>query len=390
MNSLNKLILSIFFKEKINQKLNRSQYGKFAGWSSIIINTLLFVAKLLTGLMINSLALIADSIHSISDTATSIIVIIGFKISEKPPDAEHPYGHQRAEYIATLIIAVILIVAGLEFIKEGFIRILNPEEMLFSYSILFLIISTILIKFWMGNLTSYIGKLINSASIKADAIHHYTDVISTFFVLISVIAGNFGLYFFDGIGSVLVGIMLIVTGFSIANEAADLIMGKAPSKKLISKIKNLAKSIEDVIDVHDIIIHQYGNMKFISLHLEVDSQLNANKCHEIGKSTELFLKDEIGGHYTIHVDPVETNNPLYNKLFNLIDKQISSHKYFTNFHDLKINKNNNTVFFDLVLKQSFKDDYEKNLALENIHSVLIKEFPSLLFHIHIDPFYMNN
>ncbi len=290
INRLHQKYLSLFIKESEDAQKVRMQYGNFAGWNSIIFNTILFAMKLIMGLMINSLSLLADSVHSISDTATSIIVIIGFKISGKPADKKHPFGHQRAEYVATLIIAIILIVAGIEFIKEGVARFLHPSEVSFPLPILLLVTFTMLIKFWMGHLTKYIGVKIDSKAIQADAVHHYTDVISTIFVLISLILGNFGLYYFDGIGSGLVGLMLIYTGFSIAIETSSAILGTAPSKKLV---------FTEGLESGSMNIYPNPTNGLINIELN-DSELYTIKIYDItGK--KLFEKRELLPIETINI-----------------------------------------------------------------------------------------
>jgi len=387
INFLHDKLISFFIKETDNRQASRAKYGNLAGWLSIIVNTVLFLIKLITGLLINSLALIADSIHSISDTATSVIVIIGFKISGKPADKEHPFGHQRAEYVATLVIAIILIVAGLEFIREGIDRFNQPGELKYSAPILLIIVFTMLVKFWMGSLTKHIGKKINSSSIAADAVHHYTDVISTVFVLISVYLSKFGLFYFDGIGSGLVGLMLIYTGFTIALQAGGLILGRGPSPELVKKIKALSNSVPGVLDTHDIIVHHYGDNKFISLHIEVNCQFSCGETHAISKEVELKLKDEVNAHVTVHIDPIELDNPVLEKVKEQLKKLKKQWEFFIDFHDVRMNREHNIVVFDIV----FRDDcQQKTDNKEKILSDLNEHFANIDFDIHIDPIFVNN
>ncbi len=387
MTKFHQKLLSIFINENGSKQHVRARYGNFAGWSSIIINSLLFLLKLITGLMINSLSLIADSIHSISDTATSIIVIVGFKIAGKPADKEHPFGHQRAEYVASLIIAIILIIAGVEFIKEGGSRIYSPSAIKYSLPVLLIIIFTMVIKFWMGHLTKYIGKKINSQSIQADAVHHYTDVISTFFVLISVYLSQFGLYYFDGIGSILVGLMLIYTGFSIALEAGHHILGVAPSTKLIKKVKELSNSIEGVLDTHDIVIHQYGDKKFICLHIEVDCQYSCGKSHEISKQVEEKIFHELNAYITTHIDPIELDNPILKKIHKKMSHLKNNKEFLKDYHDLRMNRDHELVILDVVFsnKKNKHKDYKQDILTE-----LTATFKDINFDIHIDPIFVNN
>jgi len=174
-------------QQDVRQSAVRASYGRLEGWISIVVNCLLFVGKLAVGLLINSIALIADSIHSLSDVSTSIIVILGYRISEKPADSKHPFGHQRAEYVATLVIAVLLAVAGIEFIKSSFGRLTNPQLSVVTLGVLLFILLTIIVKAWLGGLSSYMGKRIDSSALKADAMHHYTDSISSNLAWIAII-----------------------------------------------------------------------------------------------------------------------------------------------------------------------------------------------------------
>ncbi len=387
ITTLHDKLLSLFVKESKEWKQTRARYGNFAGWSSIAVNSILFIIKLTTGLLINSLALVADSIHSISDTATSVIVIIGFRIAGKPPDKEHPFGHQRAEYVATLVIAIILIVAGIEFVREGIDRFSHPAEFKYSLPILGIIIFTMLVKFWMGHLTKYIGVKIDSQSIKADAVHHYTDVISTVFVLISVYLGKFGLYYMDGVGSGLVGLMLIYTGFSISLEAGGLILGVAPADEFIQKVKKNSNSVAGVIDSHDIIVHQYGDNKFISLHIEVNSQLSCGETHSIARDVEKKLTESLDAYVTVHIDPIELDNPLLKQVKHELMSLHEELEFLKDFHDVRMNREHDIVVFDVV----FPDESHNHKEMrDKLLKRLTEKIDDIDFEIHIDPIFVNN
>ena len=236
----------------------------------------------------------------------------------------------------------------------------------------------------MGHLTKYIGVKIDSKAIQADAVHHYTDVISTIFVLISLILGNFGLYYFDGIGSGLVGLMLIYTGFSIAIETSSAILGTAPSKKLVKRIKTLSNSISGVIDTHDIIIHRYGDNKFISLHIEINCHLTCGESHSISKDVELLLKDKLNAYVTVHIDPIELNNPVIEAVKLELLKLKNEQKLLQDYHDIRMNKEHNLIIFDVVLKSN------KTQIVKQITQKLEQNFNNISFDIHIDPIFVNN
>ena len=368
----------------------RAKYGEFAGWISIIVNVLLFGSKLVIGLLINSISLIADSIHSASDMATSVVVIVGYKISRKPADAEHPYGHQRAEYIATLIISILLIVLGFEFTKSAINRIAEPEVIQISYSILFFIVLTIVVKALLGSFSNYIGRLIGSQAVKADALHHYSDAISSVLVLIAVWGSSLGYPFLDGIGGILIGLLLIWVGFSIARGAANSILGKPPSHEFIHKIREICRSTDNVINAHDIVVHSYGNHNFISVHVEVDQKQSSVKAHEIADSVEKKIKNELGAYSTAHVDPVDLGSRELKRasalLYNLVEKR----KDIVKFHDLRLVKKSgyDLILFDLVTEPKIYNKSKESECRNWFVKEIKEHFSDTEVVINIDPIYI--
>jgi len=324
MNKINSLY-NIIFNKQYNVKIEeKAHIGQMVGWVSIVINFLLFLTKLIFGLLINSIALIADAIHSVTDIITSIILVIGYKIMDKPPDKEHPFGHHRAEYISSLIMSIIIILAGIEFIKISFSRLAKPEIIQVGFSVYLFIFLTIIIKGLLGYYSKKIGKKINSQAVAADAIHHLTDALGSIFVLFAVAGSNLGFQFMDGAGGIIVGIILIWAGYSIARDSVDSILGTPPSRETIKQIRNLCKDEDRVIDVHDIIIHHYGLIHFISLHIEVNKSMNIVIAHDVADKIEKKLKQELGAHCTIHIDPVDTNNEFVDKIKKFLNELIQT------------------------------------------------------------------
>ncbi|MCK5520904.1 MAG: cation transporter, partial [Candidatus Marinimicrobia bacterium] len=277
----------------------RAAYGMMEGWISVVLNLLLFVVKLIIGLFLNSMALIADAVHTLSDTLTSAIVIISFKISAKPADEDHPYGHGRAEYIATLIISILLIVTGIEFLKSGVERLLNPEEFILSWPMIGVIFITVLIKEGMGQISKYLGEEIDSKALEADFWHHRTDAISSLFVIIAMIATPLGYPWVDGLVALGVAFLLIYTGYDLAKEAADSLLGSPADKEYILQIRNTAKQVPNVLDAHDIVVHSYGQTRFIGMHVEIDIDIPPMEAHDITENVEHFIKKELGAHCTV-------------------------------------------------------------------------------------------
>ncbi|MCK4716671.1 MAG: cation transporter [Candidatus Marinimicrobia bacterium] len=370
----------------------RAQYGRIGGWVSIIVNIFLFVAKLIVGLLINSIALVADSIHSLSDVSTSIIVIIGYRISEKPADREHPFGHQRAEYVATLIIAVLLAVAGVEFIRSAVLRLHNPGIMTVTYGVLLFILLTVVIKAWLGELAKYIGKLINSQMLRADALHHYTDSISSILVLLAIGGSKLGYTFLDGVGGILVGVLLICAGVKIAREAVDILIGKPPAPELVHKIQQICHSVENVINSHDIVVHSYGNQIFISAHVEVDQKESSIIAHDIGDAVEKMLAEQLGAYCTVHVDPVDIDSEDVKLANRIVRKIIEISDEISDFHDLRlINRpDHRLVIFDLVPVNPGIKIYEDFKVCKQLNKSLKKAFLNCEIKVNIDPIYIFN
>lgn len=370
----------------------RAQYGRIGGWVSIIANIFLFVAKIIVGLMINSIALIADSIHSLSDVSTSVIVIIGYRISEKPADREHPFGHQRAEYVATLIIAVLLAVAGVEFIRSAVLRLHNPGITTVTYGVLLFIFLTVVVKAWLGELAKYIGKLIDSQMLRADALHHYTDSISSILVLLAIGGSKLGYTFLDGVGGILVGVLLIFAGVKIAREAVDTLIGKPPTPELVHKIQQICHSVDNVLNSHDIVVHSYGNQIFISTHVEVDQKESSIIAHDIGDAVERMLAEQLDAYCTVHVDPVDIDSEDVKLANRIVRKIIEISDEISDFHDLRlINRpDHRLVIFDLVPINPGIKTHEDFKVCKQLNESLKNEFPNCEIKVNIDPIYTFN
>ena len=223
-------------KGKGPAKNYRSQIGKFQGWVSVFINSILFVIKFIIGIIIGSVSVIADAIHTLSDVISSGVVIWGFHEAEKPADSEHPYGHGRVEYIATLIIAILLIVTGIEFIRSSIGRVLNPSPISPAWWMIMIILATVFLKELTARYAEYLSHKISSGTLHADAWHHRADAISSLLVIVAMIAGKYGYHSVDGWAGIGVALFVIWTGFMIAKEAVDDIIGAPPAEDEIDDI----------------------------------------------------------------------------------------------------------------------------------------------------------
>lgn len=314
----------------------RTRIGQLEAWVSIIVNGVLTVVKLTFGLAINSLALIADGVHTLSDVVTSGVVLFGFRIAGKPADKEHPFGHGRAEYIATLIIAIMLGVVGFEFIRSAVGRLVEPVSVTANWVVLLVVFLTLLMKLWLGQFSMALGLHIGSSTLKADAWHHRSDAISSVLVLIALAGSSLGYPALDGVGGVLVGSYLIWTGFAIARDVIDPLLGGPPSPELIKQVRDLCCNLVNVDGVHDITVHDYGHHRYLTLHVEVSDQLAAQESHEVAEQIQDLLRQELGAYAIVHIDPIDQDSEVVRQVKSLLDDLISRSDILIGYHDLRV------------------------------------------------------
>jgi cation diffusion facilitator family transporter len=294
----------LFNKFLSNKKITRKFVGYLEAWISILGNLILFIIKFLFGTSLNSISLIAEAFHSLSDVLTSIVVLLGFKMGDKPPDKEHPYGHGRLEQIATIIIAIMLLIVSYDLIKDSLKRILSPQKVSFNYLVLIFMILSALFKEWMARFSIYLGKKINSSTLIADAWHHRSDAIASILVGIGLIFVNLNLYFLDGILGIGVSLLLAWIGIELLKSSSSFLIGEAPNEELLKNIEQIVLSTPGVLNMHDLMIHDYQNNKIISLHVEIDENLSAKDAHKIALEVQDKLKKKIeNSNISVHIDP---------------------------------------------------------------------------------------
>lgn len=291
--------------ENIEDQTVRTKYGILEAKVSIIGNIVLFVFKLVVGLLLNSISLIADSFHTLSDVITSVVVWIGFRTSNQPADEKHPYGHGRVETIATLIIGVLLIVIGFDFLKLSINRLIHTEIVKGSWLVAVLLVISGLAKEWMAIFSIDLGKRIDSSALIADAWHHRSDAIASFLVAVAIAASVFGYYKVDALFGIVVSLLIVYVGFTLSKSSISFLIGEAPSEDLIDKIKKYASSIPGVNSVHDVQVHNYGSRLETSLHIEVDKSYKLNTGHKVADLVEKKLFKELKISSVVHVDPTD-------------------------------------------------------------------------------------
>jgi cation diffusion facilitator family transporter len=329
----------------------RNKIGVFQGWISVSINGVLFIIKIIIGIMIGAVSLIADALHTLSDVITSSIVIWGFKQAEKPADMEHPYGHGRAEYIATLIIAILLCVVGIEIVEASIDRIRNPVWDLskVKWWMISLLILTIVIKEITARYADYLSSIVASGTLHADAWHHRSDAISSLLVVGAMVAGKFGYISVDGWAGLGVAGFLMYMGFEIAKDAVDNLIGKPPTTEEVETIRHIVMDVPGVLGAHDIIVHSYGQDKFVSVHVEVDAKETTATAHDISEEVEERLEKSIGVEPTVHMDPVHPENSLVKKVQGYLDQHWGEDSRITDIHDIRVveTENHHVILFGI-------------------------------------------
>ena len=375
-----KIIIKKFIKnyENTNDKFVRESYGVLAGILGIICNLFLFALKLSIGLFINSIAVISDAFNNLTDLGSSLISIIGAKLSNRPPDREHPYGHGRFEYISSLVVSFIIFSVGFQLLKSSFDKILNPEEVLFSPISILILIFSVSIKLWMYSYNKYIGKAINSSINKATAYDSLNDALSTSAVIITTIIGNFLDFPIDGIVGVIISFLILYTGFSIAKDTVDLLLGSSPSPELVNTINSLVLQGKYIIGTHDLKVHDYGPGRIIaSIHAEVPDDANIIEIHSIIDELEDKIADELGINIVIHMDPISTDIDRINQISVSVTNIVNQVNEKFSIANLRVadGENRVNVIFDLLVPSSIAiSEYDdiRNLIAEKIKENNIK------------------
>lgn len=332
-----KLLAKLFIKNHTDYSnpVVRNRYGVLTGAVGIALNFLLFVGKFVAGLITSSISVTADAFNNLSDAGASVITICGYKFAEKPADDDHPFGHGRVEYIASLLVSIIIIVMGFELGLSSIEKIITPAEITFDYVSLGILIASILVKFYIFIYNRGIGKRINSAPMKATATDSLSDCISTVAVIIGLVVYTvFGLNI-DGYIGILVAVFILKAGFEAVKDSIAPIIGERADEEYVADIKKTVLSYENIIGVHDLIVHNYGvGENVISMHAEVPAEMGFMEAHELIDIIENDLKKKYASCVTLHMDPVEAETEtsikykmLVNKIVKEIDPDMSIHDF---------------------------------------------------------------
>ena len=365
--------------QNVEDEKVREKHGVLASIIGIVFNTILFVIKLLIGIFTASMSIISDALNNMTDFGSSIVSLLGFKLAGKDADKEHPYGHQRIEYITGMITSfIIILVAGL-LIYNSVLTLVNQDSST-SYSIrAFVILGiSIVLKLILGFIYSGLGKAINSVALKANRQDSFNDAISTSIVLIASIIQYFfvDLWWLDSSISILVALFILYSGIKMVKETASPLIGEVPDFNLIQKIVKDIKSYDGVLDVHDVMFHSYGPTKtFMMCHVEVDGYKDMFKSHDLIDNIEKEISSKYKILLTIHMDPVDTKSEEIPKLYEIIKKTLQNLDKNLSFHDLRVvsGPTHTNVIFDVAIPIGIK---ENKLTITKTLRAEIKKYDS--------------
>lgn len=286
-------------------KNNQSKYAYFEGWISISINILLFALKYWAGIVSNSIAIVADAWHTLSDSISSVIVLIGVKISNKPADKNHPFGHGRAELIASVIIGVILAIIGFDFLINSIEKLKNKERAAYGLLAIVITIISVILKELLARYSFWAGKKTGMKSLKADGWHHRSDAISSIIILAGIFLNRY-FWWIDGILGILVAFFIFFAAYEILKDGINPLIGEVPDKELINRIKVLSERVAGKdADIHHIHIHKYGNHTEMTFHIKLPKEYVFEKVHNIATNIEISIKEELNIDATIHMEPLK-------------------------------------------------------------------------------------
>ena len=313
----------------------RGASGKRAGMVGIAANALLFAMKLTVGTLARSVSITADALNNLSDAGSSVVTLLGFKLAEKPADADHPYGHARYEYLSALAVAAMILFIGFELAKSSLEKIFNPQTVAFSWITAFILIASILIKLWLSLYNHRLGKKIGSDTLLATAADSRNDCIATGAVLLSGVLETFTGWHIDGYMGLGVAIFILYSGIGLAKDTISPLLGEAAGPELREQILDQIRSEKQVLGYHDLMVHDYGpGRRFASVHVEMDRREDPLLCHELIDNLERECLKTHGIHLVIHYDPVVTDDPelvrmkaVTTQALQQIDNRLSLHDF---------------------------------------------------------------
>lgn len=374
--------------ENVKDPEVRERYTRMTGSLGIAVNTILCILKIILGIAIHSIAVVADGAHDMADSLAACVTLIGARISRKPADEGHPYGHARAEYIASLTVSIIILIVGWELLRNSVEKCLHPVETTFSWAMVGLMVLAILLKGSSALFTIATGKHIDSLPVIAAGTDNRNDVIASFIIVIGMLVHHFAGIELDGYLGCMFSLFIIYSGIMIIRQTVDQLLGARPDPEVVSEMEEIIKSHPVVLDVHDMVIYNYGpGRTFGSFHAEVDADSDIMEIHDAIDHIEREIREKLNINVTCHMDPVYVNDPIRNELNDAIRRVLKEYDAVEGFHDLRIVKDNGRtkVSFDVVITPG--RSYSPDEITEHIGEIVKKTDSELDVDINFDQAY---
>ncbi len=362
----------------------RSAIGTMAGVTGVVCNILLFLGKLLAGLLTGSVAVVADAVNNLSDAASSVAAWLGFRLARRPADADHPYGHARYEYLSGLAVAAMILLIGAELVKTSVGKILDPEPIDFSLVTLGVLAASIAVKLWMAGFYRKLGDMIASTTLLAAAVDSRNDVIATSAVLLGCLASRFFQVDIDGYVGLAVAILILCSGVKLGKETISPLLGKQPDAALVKALTDMVLAHEKILGIHDLLVHDYGpGQCFASVHAEMPAGEDTLTCHEIIDQIEREALTQLNVHLVIHFDPVTTDDALWTQMYGAVRRIVGTLDPRLSVHDFRLERGEaDTLVFDL--EMPFDMQGQENRIRQAIAQTLAQENTPYALQIRFD------
>lgn len=364
---MTELLVRTFVKdyEQVETPLVRTRYGLMASIVGICCNLVLFAAKLLTGIMMHSISVMADAFNNLSDAASSIVGFVGMKMAQKPADEAHPFGHGRIEYISAFIVAFFVIQVGFSLFKTSAGKILHPEELAFHPVSVGILAMSVAVKLWMALFNRKLGKRIHSSVMMATSADSLGDVGATAATIVSILVfGIWGINI-DGLVGLVVSVLVMIAGVNIAKDTLAPLIGEPIDPKLYRQIKDFVESYDGIIGSHDLIVHDYGpNRSMASIHVELPSHLNVGKSHAVVDRIEREAMEKLGVFLVIHMDPVDVHNRRSQEKKQMVIDILKGLDERLTIHDFRAVRSGKRtdLLFDLVVPHEYTEQMQRELS----------------------------
>lgn len=351
---MTKLLLSIFVKgySDFSSSETRAKVGSLSGTVGVICNLFVVALKLSVGILTGAFSVIADAMNNLSDAASAVVTLIGFKLAEKPADKDHPYGHARYEYLSGLAVAAMILLIGFELLKTSVDKIIHPVPIAYTIPLYAVLVVSVLIKFWMYLFNKKLGRTISSSTLLATAIDSRNDAITTSAILLSAIVAAFTGFAVDGYVSFALSVFIMYSGVQMGRQTISPLLGESASPELRQAILAVLESEPKVLGYHDLMIHDYGpGQRFGSLHVEMDCKESPMECHDIIDNLERICLDKYNIHLVIHYDPIMTDNAELSRLRGIVAQFLCQQDSRITIHDFRMvcGNDHTNLIFDMVL-----------------------------------------